>query len=318
MVSFKEAIELDLKKYVEMGGVIKYPFPIEDFAIRVFGLDIQYENFDLIIDNNHYDPGEFFGMLFPNIDPVSGYEKVIYVNTNRKPFKLGDFKVPKEFYIDNADRQTITHEVGHYSDKYFHNTYHQESLFPELFVDDPASIVVYPKENETFANKYARHLLVPEFELINLINQNAIYGTPDLRNCAGLFTNHFGVTQFLIEIRLNELQIHFNNGVYIKKLNRTRDKEYTEKELHMLLEIGRKFNLEIDYYDSDSFVGLFNKLSGGTRASGPLYMAYKRLMEGEYDSKYPSLFEKRIKMLIDLELGSNDNDSNILKFKKSI
>ncbi len=96
MVSFKEAIELDLKKYVEMGGVIKYPFPIEDFAIRVFGLDIQYENFDLIIDNNHYDPGEFFGMLFLNIDPVSGYEKVIYVNTNRKPFKLGDFKVPNK------------------------------------------------------------------------------------------------------------------------------------------------------------------------------------------------------------------------------
>ena len=36
-------IEKDLKAYVNKGGVIKYPFPVSDFAFRNFGLDIQYD-----------------------------------------------------------------------------------------------------------------------------------------------------------------------------------------------------------------------------------------------------------------------------------
>ena len=317
MIDFLEAIEKDLETYQKHGGIIGFPFPIEDFALKVFGLDIHYDDFDLLIQKKGYEPGTFFGLLFPGKDPLSGFEKVIYVNTNRKPFKLGDFTVPREYYIDNADRQTIAHEVGHYSDKYFHNTTGQETLFPEIFVDDPTSIVVYPKEEEIFANKYARNILVPNEELIRVINQNEIHGTIDLRESIDVFTRHFGVTQFMVEIRLNELKIHFNNGVYIKKLNRTRGNDYSERELLVLLELGNKFNFEVNYYDTDSFVGLFNKITGGTRASGPLYMAFKRLMEGEYDSKYPEVFEKRIQMLIEVEIN-NENKENIIKFRKNI
>lgn len=316
MVDFEEAIRKDIEKYKQNDGFVSYPFNIEDFAIKVFRLDVQYDDFDLLIDKKEHDPRDFFGILFPETDPLSGFERVIYINTNRNPFKLGNFVVPKEYYIKDADRQTIAHEVGHYSDKYIHNKIKQESLFPELFVDDPTSIIVYPKEAEVFANKYARNLLIPEYELKQIINKNDLHGTIDLRENIKLFTDFFGVTQFLIEIRLNELNIHFNNGVYIKKLNKTKGSDYSEKELHVLLEIGKKYDFQVSYYDADSFVGLFNKITGGTRASGPLYMAYKRLMDGDYDSKYPELFDKRIKMLIEYE-GEQIKKTNIIEFKKS-
>lgn len=315
MIDFNEAIIRDLEKYKSLGGQVTYPFPIENFAIKVFGLDIQYEDFNLLIEKENYDPGDFFGILFPETDPLFGFERVIYINTNRKPFKLGDYVVPKEYYIKNADRQTIAHEVGHYSDKYFHNKVKQESLFTEIFVDDPTSIIVYPKEAEVFANKYSRNLLIPEPELKQLINKKGLHGTIDLRENIKHFTDFFGVTQFLIEIRLNELNIHFNNGVYIKKLNKTKGIDYSKNELLALLEIGKSYEFQISYYDADSFVGLFNKVTGGTRASGPLYMAYKRLMNGEYDTKFPELFEKRIKLLIEFENSKNEND-NIVDFKK--
>ena len=95
-MDYTRAIGLDIKRYEEKGGSITYPFPIEDFALKAFGIDIQYENFDLILDKTLYDPGDFFGILFPELDPISGYSKVIYINTKRKPFKLGEFEVPKE------------------------------------------------------------------------------------------------------------------------------------------------------------------------------------------------------------------------------
>lgn len=315
MVVFEEAIKRDIEKFKLSGGTVNYPFPIEEFSIKVFGLDIQYEDFDLVITKEQYDPGDFFGILFPEKDPISGLERVIYVNTNRKPFRLGDFIVPEKFYIENADRQTIAHEVGHYSDKYLHNKSIQESIFPEVFIDDPTSIIVYPREAEIFANKYARNLLVPSFELKQLINKNNLHGTIDLRQNIKLFTDFFGVTQFLIEIRLNELGIHFNNGVYIKKLNKTKGNDYTEQELLVLLEIGKSYDFQVSYYDADSMVGLFNKITGGTRASGPIYMAYKRLMDGEYDSKFPSVFGKRISSFIEFEKIKNTAE-NVIPFRK--
>jgi len=202
------------------------------------------------------------------------------------------------------------------TDKYVHNKTIQETLFPEIFIDDPTSIIVYPRESEVFANKYARNLLVPEQELKDLINKNNFHGTIDLRENITLFTKYFGVTQFLIEIRLNELGVHFNNGVYIKKLNKTKGNDYSEQELLALLEIGKSYDFQISYYDADSMVGLFNKITGGTRASGPIYMAYKRLMDGEYDSKFPSVFEKRIKVLIEFE-KNNSVPENVVEFRRN-
>ena len=313
MIEFTGAIQRDLEKYKRLGGRIEYPFPIEDFALRVFGLDVQYEDFDVLLSKEGYEPGEFFGMLLPEYDPITGFEKVIYVNTNRKPFKVGDYVVPKEYYIDNADRQTIAHETGHFSDRYVHNNDGQPSMFPEMFADDPASILVYPKDEEVFANKYARHLLVPDGELIRLIHENNLHGTIDLRETIDIFTSKFGVTQFMIEIRMNELKVHFTNGVYIRKLNYTRGKDYSEKELLVLLEIAKKYGFGINYYDADAVVGLFNKTTGETRASGPLYMAFRRLMLGEYDSRFPRVFEKRLELLLGSESDNKTND-NVITF----
>ena len=36
-------IEQNLKDYENKGGIIKYPFPVIDFAFRNFGLDVQYD-----------------------------------------------------------------------------------------------------------------------------------------------------------------------------------------------------------------------------------------------------------------------------------
>ena len=47
-----DCVEQDLHKYEQLGGIIKYPFPIEDFALKVFGLDIQYEDFNNVFTSS--------------------------------------------------------------------------------------------------------------------------------------------------------------------------------------------------------------------------------------------------------------------------
>ena len=306
MITAEDAAKRDVSSFEAAGGRVSYPFPIEEFALLTFGLDIQYEDFDLVFESSHYDPRELFGCLFPDGRHFNGMDRVILVNTNRTPFYLGDSEVPSRFYEDFAERQTIAHEVGHYSDLYTHNRDPQSRLFPEFVrADAPSSILVYPPKYETYANQYARHLLMPADQVIELIVRKNLPATIDLRTSIHIFAEHFGVTQFMVEIRLHELQIHFLNGIYIKKANRFRGKRYTSGDLLVLLDIAKSFDLEPNYYDADNMVRTYNMLTKQTRASGPLYMTFWRVMRGDYDERFPEVFEKRVAELTSLEAQQN-------------
>ena len=52
---------------------------------------------------------------------------------------------------------------------------------------------------------------MPEDKVHEMIINNGLYGTIDLRSTINLFTDEFGVTQFIVEIRLHELKVHFLN-----------------------------------------------------------------------------------------------------------
>jgi len=294
MIDFQKALSEDLERYTEKGGKVQYPFPVEDFALRTFGLDIQHEDFDTVFESSKYDPQELFACLFPDGREFQGLDKVILVNSNRKPFIVAGKAINRAYYYEFAERQTIAHEIGHYSDKYVHNKSDQTSLFmPYITADDPVSIIVYPKNSETFANKYARHLLLPEDKVTELIHRNNIRGTFDLNAMINEFSKAFAVTRYMLEIRLHELSIHFTNGIYIKSFNRSRGKKYSADDLIALMDIVKAANLSHSYYDADNFCGLYNLRTGQTRASGALYMAFMRILNGAYD-KYPGVFEKRI------------------------
>ncbi len=300
MVLPEDAVIIDRKKYVENGGVIKYPFPIEDFAIKTFGLDIQYEDFYHVFSKDMYEPSELFGCLFPDNRFFQGIDKVILLNTSRKAFILAGQEVNRAYWEDYAERQTIAHEVGHYSDKYCHNhKEHKEvsqlDLFlPTVIIDAGSSIIVYPVGEETFANKYARCLLMPEDKVREFITKNGVAGTFDLNSLINKLKENFGVTQFMIEIRLYELGIHFYNGVYIKHQNRFPYMVYTESSLLILIDIVKKYALRHPLYDADNFVKEYNLLTNETRASAALFFAFNRILQGKYDKKYPSVFEKRV------------------------
>lgn len=207
------AVKKDLEVFIDKGGTIKYPFPIDDFALRVFNLDIQYEDFRKIFSSDLYNAEQLFGCLFPDKRYFQGMDKVILINTERKPFILNGTEIKKEYWADYAERQTIAHETGHYSDKYVHNRdicVSQLDLFePTVFVDHPTSIIVYPIGEETFANRYARELLMPEDIVREEIIKRGLSGTFDINTMVNELKAKFGVTQFMIEIRLNELSIHF-------------------------------------------------------------------------------------------------------------
>lgn len=304
MKDAKKAVESDLAYFVANGGLIKYPFPIEDFALRTFGLDIQYEDFDDVFESAEYDPKELFGCLYPDRRFFQGIDKLILINTNRKPFELAGKQIDPIYWADYAERQTIAHEVGHYSDQYRHNVDTQLDLFePTIFADAATSVIVYPVGEETFANKYSRELLMPSEIVIKFINKRGITGTFDLNSIIVDIKKKFGVTQFMIEIRLNELGIHFYNGVYIKNRNRFPYVKYTEDDLLTLIDVVKKYSLTHPYYDADNFVREYNMATGETRASAPLYYAFNRIIKGKYDSKFPSVFEKRITELADFDIN---------------
>jgi hypothetical protein len=303
----ENAVKADLERYCQLGGRMTYPFPVVDFAMRVFGLDVQYEDFCQVFSSGEYDLRELYGCLFPDGHFFCGMDKIILINTNRAPFRLGDTIIPEEFYIENAERQTIAHETGHYCGHYRYEKDEQMEMFKDRVVADaPVSILVYPPGEEVFANKYSRYLLMPETEVRRLIAERELHGTIDLRNQGRLFTEKFGVTQFMVEIRLNELQIYFVNGVYIRKANRFHGKPYSATDLLSLMDLARDYDMQPGYYDFDSIVSLYNEITGETRASAPLYFAFWRLMQGLYDDRFPEVFEKRVAELVRLEAAKKN------------
>lgn len=317
-MSPEEAVKKDLDVYKEKGGEITYPFPIEDFALRTFSLDIQYEDFTQVFESKEYDPGELFGCLFPDGREFQGMDKIILINTERKPFYLAGKEVPKEYYQEQADRQTIAHEIGHYSDQWVHNKEVQQELFdPKIQADAPTSIIVYPASHETFANKYSRNLLMPEEKVLSLIQKKNLSGTIDLRATIGFFVEAFEVTHYMVEIRLKELGIHFLNGIYIKNRNRYPYQKYTNDDLLTLIEVAKRYSQYHPYYDADSYAKAYNMQTGQTRASGALYMTLWRILQGKYDDRFPDVFEKRIVDLADFSpeeiLSENEDIDSIIK-----
>jgi Zn-dependent peptidase ImmA (M78 family) len=297
------AVKFDLETFKNKGGRIVYPFPVEEFALRVFDLDIQYEDFNEIFSLSGYDAGDLFGCLYPDNCPFQGLDKIILINSARKPFVLYGKEIPKEYWADHADRQTIAHEIGHYSDRYVHNRDIQLGLFdPLIIADDPASIIVYPVGEETFANKYARSLLMDEDEVRKFITKKGIAGTFDINTVIYEMRELFGVTQYMAEIRLHELGIHFYNGIYIKKRNRFPYQDYTENSLLTLIDVAKEYDMVHPYYDTDNFAKKYNLITGETRASAALYYAFSRILKGKYDKRFPSVFEKRVAELADFNL----------------
>ena len=289
------AVKYDLEIFLNKGGKVLYPFPIEDFALRVFGLDIQYEDFNNIFSIVGYDAGDLFGCLYPDNCNFQGMDKIILINSARKPFILSGKEIPKEYWIEHADRQTIAHEIGHYSDRFVHNCDIQLGLFnPLIIADAPTSVIVYPVGEETFANKYSRSLLMEEDVVRIFITSKGISGTFDINSIISEIRNHFGVTQYMVEIRLHELGIHFYNGIYIKKRNRFPYHDYSENSLLTLIDVVKDYDLIHPYYDADNFTKKYNLITGETRASAALYYAFFRILKGKYDKRFPSVFEKRV------------------------
>jgi Zn-dependent peptidase ImmA (M78 family) len=306
------AVKKDMENFVAKGRTVKYPFPVEDFALRTFGLDIQYEDFNAVFTISGYDAGDLFGCLFPDKYFFHGFDNIILINSNRKPFILDGKEIPKKYWVEHADRQTIAHEIGHYSDKYVHNKDSQGELFPSIFIaDDPVSIIVYPVGAETFANKYSRELFMPDEEVREFINQKGLLGTFDLNAVIHDMRELFGVTQYMVEIRLHELGIHFYNGIYIKKRNRFPYKEYSEESLIALMDIVKKYDMTHPYYDADNFITEYNLKTSETRASGALYYAFVRIINGKYDKKFPRVFEKRVADFVSLDINKMNPISNI-------
>lgn len=308
-----EAVKADLEVYARKGGQIRFPFPIEDFALRTFGLDVQYEDFGKLFTSDRYDPGELFGCLFPKGRQFQGLDNLILVNSARKPFVLAGKEVPRAYYQEYADRQTIAHEVAHYSDSHVHHVESQRELFePKIHADAATSIIVYPAKEESFANQYARILLMPEDKVVELIHKNNLSGTIDLRAAIDLLVKEFEVTQYMIEIRLKELGVHFLNGIYIKHRNRYPYQKYSNEDLLTLIDVAKKYSRQHGYYDADSYVKQYNIITHQTRASGALYMALWRIMKGGYDKRFPEVFEKRVVELADFDPNSLEpGDENV-------
>jgi len=297
------AVKSDLKIFMKKGGEIKYPFPIEEFALRVFGLDIQYEDFKDVFSLSGYDVGDLYGCLYPDKCFFQGIDKIILINSERKPFILYGKEIPKEYWIEHADRQTIAHEIGHYSDRYVHNRDMQQELFePLIIADAPTSIIVYPIGEETFANKYSRSLLMDEETVRKFITNKGISGTFDINTIISEIRCFFGVTQYIVEIRLLELGIHFYNGIYIKKRNRFPYQDYSEGSLLTLIDVVKDYDMVHPYYDADNFTKKYNLITGETWASAALYYAFSRILKGKYDKRFPSVFEKRVAELVDFNL----------------
>ena len=131
------------------------------------------------------------------------------------------------------------------------------------------------------------------------MKENYIKGTIDLLKHDGeLIRKYFGVTEFMLEVRLKELKIPFINGYYIPDQLKSSYKKYSEENLLKLMQIsiGNGFGLNPDYGDSEQIAYLYNKAAGENRDSGSLYMTIWRIANGKYDY-FKRICEKRIEFL---------------------
>jgi len=283
-------VNSDIKKFEKKGGIVTYPFPVEEFALKTFGLDVQYGDFNELFTSERIKTSQIYGCLFPDDHYFLGQDKVILVNVNREPFVIGELVIPDEFYKEGSERQTIAHEIGHYAD-----LHHNPTLFAHIKVSDAPTILLHDPVNETFANKYARRLLMPELEVKQFKSKNEILGSIDMLAHATLFKQHFGVTQFMVEIRLKELNISFINGVYINKHRRSRGKPYSEEDLLTLANLAFSYDMEPNYADCERIAIEYNKLRKQDRDGGSLYMAIWRINTGYYD-RFESVLELRMRL----------------------
>lgn len=273
-------IEKNLKDYKDKDGIIKYPFPVVDFANRNFGLDVQY-NINL------------FSQYKNKAGMINIKKSVININPKREDFKIGNFVVPKNLYIEESENQIIAHEIGHYV-KYI-NTDIKSFFDKGYYIDEYSNIML---NNEVFANKYARNLLVPKDELKKFLAQNEIIGTIDLIRESATIRKYFGITEFMLEVRLKELKIPFVNGYYIADQLKKDNLIYSRENLLKLMEIsiGNGFGLTPDYGDAEKIVYLYNKVTGENRDSGPIYMTLWRIAKGKYDH-FAEICERRLKFI---------------------
>lgn len=277
-----EILNEDLKDYKNKGGKISYPFDASKFALINFDLDVQYDAIPFRDDNKKA------GLI--RIE-----KKTIIINPNREDFKIGEFIVPKELYIKESENQTIAHKIGHYS-KYKYDCKNTNTLFHDNYMDSYSNIIL---NSEKFANKYARNLLIPKNELHKFLKENEIGETIDLlRQDGELIREYFGITEFMLEIRLKELKIPFINGYYISEHLEKNYKKYSEENLLKLMEIsiGNGFGLNPDYGDSEKIADLYNKTTNENRDSGSLYMTIWRIANGKYDC-FERICERRIEFL---------------------
>ena len=275
----------NLKKYIEKGGEISYPFPVENFALKVFGLDTQYIDFEEEMIISDFDPKMIYGALYTDERYFKKQNKVILINTNTNDFYIGDFLVPKEYYKEQSERQTIAHEIGHYAE-YDYKKNIELNLFNETIYDDAPKVFINP---EVWANIYARNLLMPEEEVFKF--KSEIHGTIDMLNDSILFKNKFGVTQFMLEVRLAELKIQFINGYYINKARRSKGERYKENDLLTLIKLAKEYDMKPNYGDAEKLAYLYNKKTNQDRDGGSLYMTVWRINQGKYDAIYESVAE---------------------------
>ena len=282
--NYIEIVNKNLKDYKEKGGKISYPFDASKFALINFGLDVQYDALSFGGDNG-------------KAGLIKIKEKVIIINPDREDFKIGEFVVPKKLYIKESENQTIAHEIGHYAQYEENRKNYGNTLFgEENYKDSYPNILL---NGEIFANKYARNLLIPKNELEKFLKENDIKGTIDLLKHDGeLIRKYFGVTEFMLEVRLKELKIPFINGYYIPDQLKSSYKKYSEENLLKLMQIsiGNGFGLNPDYGDSEQIAYLYNKITGENRDSGSLYMTIWRIANGKYDY-FKRICEKRIEFL---------------------
>ena len=279
-----EIVNKNLKDYKKKGGKISYPFDASKFALINFGLDIQYDALSFGGDNG-------------KAGLIRIKEKTIIINPDRADFKIGEFIVPKELYIKESENQTIAHEIGHYAQYEENRKNYGNVLFgEENYKDSYPNILL---NGEIFANKYARNLLMPKNELEKFLKENDIKETINLLKHDGeLIRKYFGVTEFMLEVRLKELKIPFINGYYIPDQLKSGYKKYSEENLLKLMQIsiGNGFGLNPDYGDSEQIAYLYNKITGENRDSGSLYMTIWRISNGKYDY-FKRICEKRIEFL---------------------
>lgn len=283
--NYIEIVNKNLKDYKDKGGKISYPFDASKFALINFGLDVQYDALSFGGDNG-------------KAGLIKIKEKVIIINPDREDFKIGEFVVPKKLYIKESENQTIAHEIGHYAQYEENRKNYGNTLFgEENYKDSYPNILL---NGEIFANKYARNLLIPKNELEKFLKENDIKGTIDLLKHDGeSIRKYFGVTEFMLEVRLKELKIPFINGYYIPDQLKSSYKKYSEENLLKLMQIsiGNGFGLNPDYGDSEQIAYLYNKITGENRDSGSLYMTIWRIANGKYDNYFESVCEKRIEFL---------------------